>query len=84
MDQLIIVRQEGLIRDLERLSRTLIDENARLREENAQLRARLNKEESVEINIFDKVTRIPNCTVEILENTKTGQTSTGWYRGEAE
>ena len=83
MDQYLIIRQEALIRDLERLARTLIDENSRLREENAQLRANAAGE-SVEINIFDKVTRIPNCIVEILENTKTGQTSTGWYRGEVE
>lgn len=38
----------------------------------------------IEANIFDKVTRIPNCTVEILENTTTGDVSVGWYRGEGD
>lgn len=35
---------------------------------------------SVEINIFDKVDLYTNCTVEVLENTITGEISVGWYR----
>lgn len=35
---------------------------------------------NIEINLFDKRTLITNCTVEILENTTTGDMSIGWYR----
>jgi len=35
-----------------------------------------------DIPIFDKETRIENCTVQILENTKTGRVSIGWWRNE--
>ena len=33
----------------------------------------------VETNMYDKKTVVKNATVEILENTKTGETSIGWY-----
>ena len=33
----------------------------------------------VETNMYDKRTVIENATVEILENTKTGETSIGWW-----
>lgn len=35
-----------------------------------------------DIPIFDKETRTDNCTVQILENTKTGRISVGWWRNE--
>ena len=35
---------------------------------------------SVETNLFDKVNIYTNCTVEILENSITGEISIGWYR----
>ena len=38
--------------------------------------------EVTEINIFDKETIIENCTVQILENTVTGEISIGWWRNE--
>ena len=37
---------------------------------------------NVETNIFNKSTIYTNCTVEIWENTVTGETSIGWYRTE--
>lgn len=37
---------------------------------------------TVETNIFDKETIIENCTVQILENTVTGEVSIGWWRNE--
>lgn len=39
-------------------------------------------EERAEMNIFDKETRVENCTVQILENTKTGRVSIGWWRND--
>ena len=37
------------------------------------------------VNIYDKETIIPDCTVQILENTVTGDVSVGWWRnGEGE
>ena len=33
----------------------------------------------VETNMYDKREVHENCTVEILTNTKTGETSIGWY-----
>ena len=30
------------------------------------------------VDIYDKETIIPNCTVQILENTVTGEVSVGW------
>lgn len=38
------------------------------------------QEINVEINIFNKRTLYTNCVVEVLENTYTGQVSTGWYK----
>ena len=35
-----------------------------------------------EINLFNKQTIYTNCTVEIWENTYTGQVSIGWYLNE--
>ena len=37
---------------------------------------------SPEVSVFDRVERIENCTVEILTNTKTGETSIGWWRND--
>lgn len=36
----------------------------------------------VETNLYDKRTVVENATVEILENTKTGETSIGWWENE--
>ena len=36
----------------------------------------------VKSNIYDKSTIYTNCTVEVWENTATGETSIGWYRTE--
>lgn len=38
----------------------------------------------VETNIFDEVEEIPNCTVQILRNSVTGEISVGWYRSTEE
>lgn len=38
-----------------------------------------DKIQIVETNMYDKRTIIKNAIVEILENTKTGETSIGWY-----
>ena len=38
--------------------------------------------EEIDIPSFDKETRIENCTVQILENTETGEVSVGWWRNE--
>lgn len=38
-----------------------------------------DKIQIVETNMYDKKTVVKNATVEILENTKTGETSIGWY-----
>lgn len=35
-----------------------------------------------DIPIYDKETRHENCTVQILENTKTGKISIGWWENE--
>ena len=39
--------------------------------------------EEPDIPIYDKETRHENCTVQILENTKTGRVSIGWWRNES-
>lgn len=36
------------------------------------------------LNIYDKCDVIEGCTVEILTNTLTGETSVGWWRGGVE
>lgn len=33
-----------------------------------------------ETNIFDSEETIPNCTVQVLRNSVTGEVSVGWYR----
>jgi len=38
--------------------------------------------EIVETNMFDKVERYENCTVEVLTNTITGEVSIGWWRND--
>ena len=40
----------------------------------------LNEVVKVETNIFDECEVVENCTVEILRNSVTGETSVGWYR----
>lgn len=35
---------------------------------------------SVQPNIFDDEETIPNCTVQILRNSITGEVSVGWFR----
>ena len=37
----------------------------------------------VETSVFDKETTIENCTVQILENTVTGEVPVGWRKNEA-
>lgn len=34
----------------------------------------------VETNLFDKSTTYTNCTVEVWENSVTGESSVGWYK----
>lgn len=43
---------------------------------------RSDREEKVELNMFDKEEIIENCTVQVLTNTVTGETSVGWWRNE--
>ena len=38
----------------------------------------------MELNLYDQCEIIEGCTVEILTNTVTGETSVGWWRGGAE
>ena len=38
----------------------------------------------MELNLYDKCEVIEGCTVEILTNTLTGETSVGWWRGGVE
>ena len=38
----------------------------------------------MEINIYDQCEVIEGCTVEILTNTMTGETSVGWWCGGVE
>lgn len=37
---------------------------------------------SVETNIFDQEEIYPNCTVQVLTNTVTGEISIGWWRND--
>lgn len=39
---------------------------------------------NAELNLYDKCEVIEGCTVEILTNTLTGETSVGWWRGGVE
>jgi Lar family restriction alleviation protein len=41
---------------------------------------RTSKIVKVETNFFDKEETFPNCTVQVLTNTATGETSVGWWR----
>lgn len=36
----------------------------------------------VETNIFDKEEIYPDCTVQVLTNTVTGEVSVGWWRND--
>ena len=38
----------------------------------------------MDLNMYDQCEVIEGCTVEILTNTLTGETSVGWWRGGAE
>lgn len=42
----------------------------------------MNSGLKVETNLFDKSTIYTNCTVEVWENSITGEVSVGWYRTE--
>ena len=37
-------------------------------------------DESIQMNLYNKATTYTNCTVEIWENTITGEVSWGWCR----
>lgn len=53
--------------------------------ENRELKQKINdlqQPKLVECNVFDKETTYTNCTVQILENSVTGETSVGWWRNE--
>lgn len=39
-------------------------------------------EDGIIFNVYDKETIIKNCTVQILENTVTGDISVGWWRND--
>jgi hypothetical protein len=39
----------------------------------------LNNRITIETNIYDKEETYPNCTVQVLTNTATGETSVGWW-----
>lgn len=38
--------------------------------------------QTIKTNIFDEEELHNNCTVQILKNTQTGETSTGWWENE--
>ena len=40
------------------------------------------KKETVETNIFDKEETFTDCTVQVLTNTVTGETSVGWWHND--
>lgn len=37
---------------------------------------------NVETNFFDQVETYPNCTVQVLTNSVTGEVSVGWWKNE--
>lgn len=39
-------------------------------------------ETKVESNVYDIENTYPNCTVQVLENSITGETSVGWWKNE--
>ena len=43
-----------------------------------------NRRTTVETNIYDKEETYPNCTVQVLTNTATGETSVGWWENGGE
>lgn len=42
----------------------------------------MEQSQKVEINLFDKEEIFPNCTVQVLTNTATGETSVGWWKND--
>lgn len=40
----------------------------------------LEKQQKVETNIYDKEEIYPDCTVQVLTNTVTGEVSVGWWK----
>ena len=38
---------------------------------------------SVETSVFDQEEIYPNCTVQVLTNSVTGEVSVGWWRNDA-
>ncbi len=38
--------------------------------------------EKIEACFYDKVETFPNCTVQVLTNTTTGEVSIGWWKNE--
>lgn len=55
----------------------LIAENARLKAEVDETRE--GNMNGIETNIFDECELHPNCTVEVLRNSITGEISIGWW-----
>lgn len=50
------------------------------------LRVKYNEsdpEVTVETNMYDKEETFPNCTVQVLTNTATGETSVGWWKNDS-
>lgn len=41
-----------------------------------------NEPELISTSIFDKEEIYPNCTVQVLTNTATGEISIGWWKNE--
>ena len=41
------------------------------------------EKKSIRTNIFDEEELHDNCTVQILKNTQTGESSTGWWDNES-
>lgn len=39
-----------------------------------------NRRTKVEVNFYDKEETYPNCTVQVLTNTVTGDVSVGWWK----
>lgn len=37
----------------------------------------------LEMNVFDEEEIYPNCTVQVLRNSVTGEVSVGWWRNES-
>ena len=42
----------------------------------------LTNKETIQTNIYDKEEVFPNCTVQVLTNTVTGEASVGWWRND--